>query len=583
MAQSLSNLPIGSLIKFGKYSVNGEAAQSIVWKIVAKDHQCIPAYPSNSITLITDKVIDFRALDARHDIHPEEGGCGYNNYGVSNIDQWLNKDSPASEWYASAIDGDRPPTVAYVTGGTPYHNRPGFLNAFSNDEKNAILATTIRTAYSNDLQDNPPSSSNPTYDITRKVFLPSMVEIGLIYNTTEGSKFEWFADGSHPTRALTTSQAMENFAGSTKPWLAYDGLVGYWLRTPKSGSNIYVLRVTAAETNGYNWDYAHNGNMGVRPVINLSASITISDTTDSDGCYTVVWNNAPNAPSVLNVPTIYGGRGNTISWNAAKDPDGDTVRYELECSVNGNAFTRVYNGTSLTYTHTVASGTVTVQYRVRTVDSKGAGSAYTTSQSVSVINNRAPVISGSDSNLGTKVDGVSVSYTVTDADNDAVDVVEKLDGTILRTYKVALASANTCSISGVDWLKVLNGSHTLSITATDSKSASTTRTYTFTKNVTRLSIVSDPMESSSKPQRVVFTVSCGIPLGAIFKVEVCNNGNDGSPTWEDATTFADGSMAYTFTNTQKTANSWAVRIRVTVDRNGATGACYISGIGGNFE
>jgi hypothetical protein len=121
------------------------------------------------------------------------------------------------------------------------------------------------------------------------------------------------------------------------------------------------------------------------------------------------------------------------------------------------------------------------------------------------------------------------------------------------------------------------------IIATDSKGVSCTRTHTFTKNVTTMSIITDPMDSSTKPQRIVFTVSRVIPLGAIFKVEVCNNGNDASPTWEDATTFAEGTTAYTFTNAQKTANSWAVRIRVTVDRNGATGSCYISGIGGNFE
>ena len=44
MAQALSNLPIGAKVKFGKYSVNGEAAQSIIWLVVAKNHSSTPAY-----------------------------------------------------------------------------------------------------------------------------------------------------------------------------------------------------------------------------------------------------------------------------------------------------------------------------------------------------------------------------------------------------------------------------------------------------------------------------------------------------------------------------------------------------------
>jgi hypothetical protein len=356
----------------------------------------------------------------------------------------------------------------------------------------------------------------------------------------------------------------------------------YWFRTVQTTNNYEVAYKTNLTANSNNHSKAAEGNVGIRPVINLPISIVVSDTTDSDGCYTVVWNNAPNAPTSLNVPTIYGGRGNTISWSASSDPDGDSISYELECSVDGGAFTRIYSGTSLSYTHTLASGATTIQYRVRAVDSKGAGGAYTTSQSITVTNNRAPIISGSDSNLGT-IDGVSVSYTITDFVDDIVEVVEALDGTPIRTYTAVLGTSYTCEILGVDWLKVLNGSHTLTITATDNKGASSTRNYTFTKNVTTMSIVTDPMDSSSMPQRIVFTVSRVIPLGAIFKVEVCNNGNDASPTWEDATTFAEGTTAYTFTNTQKTANSWAVRVKVTVDRNGATGSCFISGIGGNFE
>jgi hypothetical protein len=74
-----------------------------------------------------------------------------------------------------------------------------------------------------------------------------------------------------------------------------------------------------------------------------------------------------------------------------------------------------------------------------------------------------------------------------------------------------------------------------------------------------------------------------IPSSATFKVEVCNNGYDSTPTWEDATTKVLSGLVYQFTNTTKTSSNWGVKYRVTVNRNGAAGACYVSAIGGNFE
>lgn len=587
MAQSLSNIALGSLIKFGKYSVNGETPQDIVWRVVAKGHQSTPAYPSNSVTLMADKVLDFRAFDARHTLvdglTKDVTSYGYNNYGVSNIDQWLNKDNPAGEWYTSAIDTDQPPTSDYVLVGTEYYSRPGFLNAFSIEEKNAILNTTIRTAYANDLSDNQPSTDLTYYDITRKVFLASLAEIGLTYDVTEGSVFEWFSDTNHPTRALTTSQAQENSLISPKPWEAYGGFADYWLRTPKPYSSSYVRGINDADFRGVTWANAYNGGMGIRPVLNLPNTLVISNTTDSDSCYTIVWNTVPTAPSALDVPTIYGGKSNTISWRASTDPDGDSVSYELECWIGGGSFTKIYNGTNLSYNHTVPQDTNYVQYRVRAVDGRGGYSTYTTSAVITVINNQPPVISGVDTDLGTLTDKLTVSYSVTDPDGDSVTVIHALDGAELDRIEVAPGVTYSYSFTGTRWLTILNGTHSLTITAIDSKGASSVREYTFTKNVTALSILSDPMDSTAMPVRVSCSVTKAIAEGAIYKVEVCNNGRDASPTWEDATNETEAGEVHVFTNKSKTANTWAVRIKVTVNRNGASGACYISAIGGNFD
>ena len=578
MAQSLSNIALGSLIKFGKYSVNGETPQDIIWRVVAKGHQSTPAYPSNSVTLMADKVIDLRAFDAKHTLIDgltrDATLYGYNKYSVSNIDQWLNKDSPAGEWYVPTLDSDQPPTWNSVEYDTEYSNRPGFLNAFTEAEKNAILNTTIRIVKQANLDGS--AGAGVLDEIVRKVFLASWDEIHS--SGREGTVFEWFSLG-HPARTKATTQVINNSLVS----IAYsddEGYVQYWYRSARDGSSTEVY------CGGIEGDIiraqAYLGNIGVRPVINLANTLVMSDTTDSDGSYTVEWNSAPTAPSVLNIPTIYGGKSNVISWGASTDANGDNITYELECSTGG-AFAKIYSGTNLSYNHTVALGTGTVQYRVRAIDGRGGNSAYTTSAVITVINNHSPVISGTDTNLGTLTDGLTVAYSVTDSDGDGVTVNFSLDGVTLDTTAITLGTNYTYSITGEKWLTILNGTHTLTITATDNRGASSVRKYTFNKNVTALSILSDPMDSTSMPVRVSCSITKAIPSGATYIVEVCNNGRDASPTWEDATKETEAGEVYMFTNKSKTANTWAVRIRVSVNRNGASGACYISAIGGNFD
>ena len=52
---------------------------------------------------------------------------------------------------------------------------------------------------------------------------------------------------------------------------------------------------------------------------------------------------------------------------------------------------------------------------------------------------------------------------------------------------------------------------------------------------------------------------------------------------EDATDSVTGNFVHQFENKSKTASKWGVLIRVTVGRNGGSGECYVSAIGGNFE
>ena len=299
----------------------------------------------------------------------------------------------------------------------------------------------------------------------------------------------------------------------------------------------------------------------------------------------VVINSAPSVPSSINVPAIKGGEAATISWGTSTDPDGNLSGYILERKLDSASFTQVYRGPNRSVSDTVPKGTGKVQYRVKAYDSYNVQSGYRTSSEVTVINNTPPAISGSNGNLGSFGETApTYQYTVTDADGGTVSVTEKLDNTVLRTYNVTLGSQNTLTIPAATWRNVLNGSHTLTITATDPDGASSTRTQTFTKSVTSLSFtLAAPMAADAMPDRCVVNIQGSFPAGSTLKVEICNNANDASPTWEDITTQAQTGQKYFFTNKTKTAAQWGVNLRVSLSRGGASGACYVSSIGGNFE
>jgi hypothetical protein len=278
VAQPLSNLSIGAKVKFGNHQVNTEAAMPIIWTIVAKNH---PGYPANAITLHAEKIIDLRCFDARepNNTNSNRKNYGNNRYSVSNIDQWLNKDSAAGAWYVGQHTYDQAPNAAYVQYNTPYDTRPGFLNLFTAAEKDAILNTTIRVVK--------PSVDGGGYeDITRKVFLPSTTEVGLADEggTAEGTAWGFYTSDAARV-AYLTAQAFNNTLSIRKP-SAIDNAWYWWLRTPREDRAHVPLIVSVVGYLGA--PNSRDGDAGVRPALNLLSSLLVSDTTDADGCYTFV-------------------------------------------------------------------------------------------------------------------------------------------------------------------------------------------------------------------------------------------------------------------------------------------------------
>lgn len=361
MSQALSNLAVGSKVKFGKYQVNTEEAQPIIWTIVAKNHVSTPAYPSNSVTLHAAEILDLRCFDAEEpsNSNSDRQKYGNNRYSVSNLDQWLNKDAAGGAWYSAAHSADHSPDTTAGTGGygTQYAARPGFLNGFTDDEKAAILSTTIRVVK--------PSIDGGSYeDVVRKVFLPSTTEVGLSNENSIAEGAAWGYYTSNTARiGYVTQQCFSNTPSSSKPSSKTTAWY-WWLRTPRySGAN--GARGVNSAGSLYNYN-AYNGSNGVRPALNLSSSQLVSDTTDSDGCYTVVFAGTitPPAPATITVPSaITAGDSIAVSWGAVSGADS----YTLERSANGGDFTQIYSGIATSYADTALATWSKVQYRVASV------------------------------------------------------------------------------------------------------------------------------------------------------------------------------------------------------------------------
>lgn len=106
------------------------------------------------------------------------------------------------------------------------------------------------------------------HTIYRKGFALSCTEAGVSGWQTEGKAFSYFSDNAKCIAYLDeTATAV------------------YWgLRSPASdGRGAYVIDAGGT----VNYSYVDGAFFAPRPAFNLKSSIVVSDSTDSDGCYTV--------------------------------------------------------------------------------------------------------------------------------------------------------------------------------------------------------------------------------------------------------------------------------------------------------
>lgn len=422
MAQSLNALAVGALVKDTGTLYNGKP---IIWKIADKGHT---GYPSGAVTLITERIISLKCFDAIESGNSDgdRRSYGNNRWTLSNVRQWLNSQATAGKWYSAQHGADAPPTNANVWSTyNEYDAEAGFLAGFSANFIAALLTTTHTVGKAT-------VDGGGTESCADKIFLATCTEVGLSGDVTAGSKLALFSNDSsrlaYPTaEAVSKSEYTNSSLNASSPWW-------WWLADAYASCSYRVRRVNSS--GALSWSDACRGDSGVRPLCNLSSGILVSDRPDSDGAYTIIWNRAPSKPSSITVPSsVRGGESLSISWGASTDEDGNLSGYILERQVNGGAWAQVYKGINRSYTDAITFGWTSVAYRVKAYDSAGAESAYQTSATRTVVNNHAPVISGTDSNLGTKTAAFAQSYSVTDEDSgQTLTVTEYIDGTQKRSY-----------------------------------------------------------------------------------------------------------------------------------------------------
>lgn len=567
MAQKISNLSVGAKVKDTTSMLHGKP---VIFQVADKNHA---GYPASSVTLVTERIVKIMCFDAIEAGNSDSNRKTYGNnrYAFANLLTWLN--ATGANWYQQKHSADAPPSTANVWDGkNPYDTVAGFLTGFSLNFRTAIMQTTQTVAKAT-------VDGGGSETVQSGVFLLSKAEVGLGAENgiTEGSLLALFNANNSSRLCMPTAEAVTN-SNYTDANLAASKNWYWWLRSPNAGisSNVRLVHTDGSEAYGA----AYRGNVGLRPALNLSSNILVSDTTDTDGAYTIQWNQPPTKPPSMTVPTtVKSGQNAAIAWTASTDPDGNPISYELDVSANGGAYANIYAGSGLTHNHPITTGMNSVQYRVRAKDSVGDYSDYLYSETRTVIHNIAPGISGSDSNLGTIVAPPSTSYTVTKPDaTGSVRVDITLDGNTVQTVDpVVLGQEYTYTMPTATFYGLPNGQHTLRVKATDYYGDSTTRTITFTRAVTKIDLKTTPIQTDAKPDKILISLQYYAAAGDV-QIRVCNNALDASPAWE----IANAGLKHIFSNNSKTASKWAVGVWVTINPSAAYPQVYCNGLNGSY-
>ena len=189
----------------------------------------------------------------------------YNHYGKGEVTV-LRKDTFAPRQWTSSYDGSR---------NNCYYGSD--MDMFCNTQYPQMLDPIIRAC----MVDVPiVVAEGASYGGTVKETLHTLYRRGFLLSSMEATgSTGWKSEGT----------AFSYLSGNAANRIAYSDetatAVIWWLRSPYSDyNNAYCVNTSGALDN---YDVNHANNYCPRPALTLSSEIYVSDSPDSDGCYTV--------------------------------------------------------------------------------------------------------------------------------------------------------------------------------------------------------------------------------------------------------------------------------------------------------
>ena len=251
-----SSFSLGSTFLLGKYQVASETPWDIEWEIVHQE--------SDYQIAMAKQIIDLRCFDAMEPSNSDSNRKNYgnNNWGVSNIEQWLNSDASAGNWYSAQHSADAPPSSTN-TNYNPYDTKPGFLYYWSDEEKAVLQDMTLTLA------NNTVTDGGGSYTWTGKVWLPTYTQMSGNQNNniSEGTQFSKFTDNDsriktiHAMCAANSQYCIDRGYTEGKAW-------GYWMSSAHPSYSCNSRFVTSGGSPGGD-DGAHIDYFGLAPCIRI--------------------------------------------------------------------------------------------------------------------------------------------------------------------------------------------------------------------------------------------------------------------------------------------------------------------------
>ena len=117
----------------------------------------------------------------------------------------------------------------------------------------------------------------------------------------------------------------------------------------------------------------------------------------------------------------------------------------------------------------------------------------------------------------------------------------------------------------------------MKVKVTDSAGNSATRTITFSRSVSCIDLDWKMDDTSAAAEKILVSLRY-LAADSAVTLQVCNNFNDASPTWETA----NSGRKHIFSNTTKTAASWAVGVRVKILKTAGYDTIALYSISGSY-